>query len=108
MNLEQIWHLFIRHMEQHEPISAVNKKTIAGWPFLYITCNQPYTKGDLEKLITVSAVYAMKGKQLQSECIFVRNTSSQVFVFRFRFLVPQRKMFCCGNLCADCIRFRDE
>jgi hypothetical protein len=47
----------------------------------------------------------MRGKQLHCETIFVRQ-EEHLYVFRHRFYVPQQKMFCCGNLCPDCILYR--
>nr|WP_034670071.1 hypothetical protein [Ectobacillus panaciterrae] len=61
----------------------------------------------MQHTIAQISALAMKGKRVHAECIFVRQENT-LFVFRYRFYVPQQKMFCCGNLCIDCIRFRTE
>ncbi|PLT27700.1 hypothetical protein [Peribacillus deserti] len=105
MDLEEIWSLFIDTLDKNPHVhSAVYKKS-AGIPFLYVTSvSDPFEIPQAEEMIKEASAQVMKGKQLHSETVFVRQSDS-LFVFRHRFYVPQRKMFCCGNLCADCIRF---
>ncbi|MGW6301394.1 hypothetical protein, partial [Peribacillus butanolivorans] len=108
MDLDQIWNQFIGHLLDNEEISQASLKKITGIPFIYIHYSQKdkeNEKNNLFLLIKKAASRSMRGKQLHCETIFVRQ-EIQLFVFRHRFYVPQQKMFCCGNLCPDCILFR--
>jgi hypothetical protein len=103
MDLEPIWETFITRLTLHPFIESVYRKKITGIPFLYISLKQPLVQVDIEKEISKCSIIAVKGKRLHSETIFVRN-EGMMYVYRHRFLVPQEKMFCCGNLCKDCTR----
>ncbi|MCA1029948.1 hypothetical protein LCL95_02735 [Bacillus timonensis] len=108
MNLATIWDVFLTVLNKNCAISQCHKKDVAGIPFLYVTSRS--TEGQHEfvnHLIKLASAEAMKGKRLTSETIFVRKEHN-VFVYRHRFYVPQEKMFCCGNICVDCIRFRER
>lgn len=105
MDIEVIWKHFLNLLTEHDSIEQASYKKSAGIPFLYIHTVEHCSQEELEKAIRLSAAGAMKGKQLHSDTEFVRN-ESELYVFRHRFYVPQRKMFCCGNLCPDCIRLR--
>ena len=105
MDLDIIWLAFLKDLEQSASILEAKRMTYAGIPFLYLTAvNENVTLNELEREISACAGKVMKGKQLHTKTQFVRNESS-LYVFKHRFLVPQRKMFCCGNECIDCIRF---
>ncbi len=106
MNLDDIWTPFLTQLSKSTAVSTVSKKKITGIPFLYFTVNKGIGKATIETLIKVEAAKVMKGKRLQMDYSFVREDQS-LMVYRVRFLVPQEKMFCCGNLCPDCIRFRE-
>ena len=104
MDLDVIWLSFLTSLEQSASILEAKRMTYAGIPFLYITTkNVQVSRSELERTISLCAGRVMKGKQLHSKTQFVRNEAS-LYVFKHRFLVPQRKMFCCGNGCIDCIR----
>ncbi|KWW11574.1 MULTISPECIES: hypothetical protein [Peribacillus] len=106
MDLDQIWHQFIVHLLANDEITEASVKKFTGIPFIYIHYQSPEKdEGLLFFLIKKAASHSMRGKQLHCETIFVRQ-EEQVYVFRHRFFVPQKKMFCCGNLCPDCILFR--
>lgn len=107
MDIEAIWDIFLQTLSQFENIHRISYKKAAGIPFLYITAKEGTRQEDLEEAIRISAATAMKGKRLHSETIFVRS-EEQLSIFRHRFFVPQKKMFCCGNLCPDCIRLWPE
>ncbi len=107
MNLEEIWEVFLRELEMNPLIDSCYKKNVTGIPFLYVSTYVTADECKLQASIQKAAAEAMKGKQLRAECIFVRKNSN-LFVFRHRFYVPLRKMFCCGNLCIDCVRFRSN
>ncbi|WP_335870489.1 hypothetical protein [Bacillus sp. 2205SS5-2] len=103
MDLEPIWEAFILHLKNLESIEEVYWKKAAGIPFLYIKTELEQAK--LERGIKRCAGRTMKGFRLHCDTIFVRK-KIELYVYRHRFYVPQEKMFCCGNLCDDCIRLR--
>ncbi|MBM7692389.1 hypothetical protein JOC77_001819 [Peribacillus deserti] len=105
MNLELIWTLFIDTLANNHEIHSAFYKKSAGIPFLYVSAvSKDFDPYQAEFAIKEASAQVMKGKQLHSETVFVRQ-DEKLYVYRHRFYVPQRKMFCCGNLCADCIRF---
>lgn len=106
MDIEVIWKQFLKMLSDYDSIAQASYKKSAGIPFLYIQAKDHPSKKELENTIRQSAAGAMQGKQLHSETEFVRNEDN-LFVFRHRFYVPQKKMFCCGNLCPDCIRLKN-
>ncbi|MEW9501420.1 hypothetical protein [Jeotgalibacillus marinus] len=103
MDIDLIWEGFINNLSNTNGIKSVHWKRVAGIPFLYVTADT-VEKDELHIKIKMCAGQAMRGKRLHSETISVR-TNGLNYVFRHRFYVPQEKMFCCGNLCPDCIRF---
>ncbi len=106
--VEEIWDIFMDALADSHVVSDCEVKIIAGIPFLFIQpAERTDGRGMLENVMAMAAARSMKGKQLNAESHYVRRTPSGYYVYRFRFLVPQRKMFCCGNSCADCIRFKD-
>ncbi|UII57292.1 hypothetical protein LS684_07585 [Cytobacillus spongiae] len=107
MDLSTVWKLFVDGLSVEPPIKHVEYKQITGIPFLYIETNVFLRVQEVEILIRTHAAKAMKGKRLHSETILVRNKEN-LFVYRHRFFVPQQKMFCCGNLCLDCVRLKSE
>ncbi|MGP1907369.1 hypothetical protein ACTSEZ_04320 [Metabacillus sp. JX24] len=106
MDLEQTFQLFLQLMNEDRRLACSVKKT-AGIPFLYIACKGNASADELALLIEKSARTAMRGKRLTAETVFVREDKN-LYVFRHRFYVPQEKMFCCGNLCDDCIRLKNR
>ncbi|MDQ0217197.1 hypothetical protein ELQ35_08310 [Peribacillus cavernae] len=107
MDLDMIWSSFINNMSTYDEIETVSYKKAAGIPFLYVQYAAQMDLADVIALIKKAAAKSMRGKQLHCETVFVRSEKN-IIVFRHRFYVPQRKMFCCGNLCADCIRFEAD
>ncbi|RXY99384.1 hypothetical protein [Fictibacillus sp. S7] len=105
MNLDDIWTRFLTAFRQADFIVSIEKKLVAGLPFLYILTSGTVSKEMIEQTIKQEAIRAMKGMRLNAEIIYVRK-EALLYVYRFRFLVPQEKMFCCGNLCEDCIRYQ--
>ncbi|MBY6036215.1 hypothetical protein KUV80_06105 [Fictibacillus nanhaiensis] len=106
MDLNNIWEDFINRIHLDHVVIFIEKKIMAGIPFVYVTV-EPHTSLDLTtQVIKKHAVKAMQGKRLTLELNFVRSEEN-LHVYRMRFLVPQEKMFCCGNLCFDCIRLRN-
>lgn len=104
--LESAWDLFLNTMSDQEPVLDCYRKFVTGLPFIYVQKkHQEVSREEIEESLKISAAKAMKGKTLTLSMYYVRE-SEDLFVYRIRFLVPQRKMFCCGNLCEDCIRFQ--
>ena len=104
MDINLIWEDFIHNLMDIKEITDIHWRKVAGIPFLYLT-SETIEREVLHFKIKKCAGRAMRGKRLHSETIPVRKDGS-VWVFRHRFYVPQEKMFCCGNLCPDCIRFK--
>lgn len=104
MDLNRVWEHFLQLLAKESTIEACTYQKVAGIPFLYITLREG-TQENLENMIRNKGKIVMKGKQLHSETIYVRS-SPPLYVYRHRFYVPQEKMFCCGNLCEDCIRLK--
>ncbi|WP_163101386.1 hypothetical protein [Peribacillus alkalitolerans] len=108
MDLDSVWEKYLKLLQRHTDIQSVHYKKVAGIPFLYIAVTNPAISMEtILKHMKKCSALVMKGKQLHCETIYFRQ-QDLLFVFRHRFYVPQRKMFCCGNLCPDCIRFKDE
>lgn len=105
MDLEPIWQLFIKQLTLSEVITKAYWKKITGIPFLYIQTKPEQSQLIVENIIQKCSAVAIKGKRLHSETTFVRQ-DDLLYVYRHRFLVPQEKMFCCGNLCVDCTRLK--
>ncbi|WP_456275609.1 hypothetical protein [Bacillus sp. AK128] len=105
MDLDLIWREFLDRVTLHPRIILVRKKNFSGIPFIYIESAADLTKDEVELCIRKTSAEVMKGKRLHTETVFVRQEPTQ-FVYRHRFFVPQEKMFCCGNLCNDCIRLK--
>jgi hypothetical protein len=77
----------------------------AGHRFFYV--NSPLPAEQVARLLLEAGERIAAGTKLQVESIYVRSHGEQ-HVFRFRFLVPGEKQFCCGNLCKDCILKRQQ
>ncbi|RDU38459.1 hypothetical protein DRW41_02530 [Neobacillus piezotolerans] len=107
MDLDIIWDIFMVKASEIRGVANIEMRKIAGIPFLFITVDKNGTLDAIEAGIRVCSAEAMKGKRLSSETVFVRR-GGNYYVFRHRFFVPQRKMFCCGNLCVDCVRFQHD
>ncbi|WP_226674352.1 hypothetical protein [Rossellomorea aquimaris] len=103
MDLNVIWDFFIEHLNAEDGIDGAYVKRSAGIPFIYVHSKKG--KSDIEYSIKKWSAKAMRGKRLHSDTIFFREKES-LYVYRHRFYVPQEKMFCCGNLCVDCVRLK--
>ncbi|WP_209125485.1 hypothetical protein [Alkalihalobacillus sp. BA299] len=105
MSLETVWKQFFELLRSHPTIISVTKKNYTNLPFLYV--QSKISREEVEQTLKTVAITVMKGKRLTLEMIYVRK-SETTYVYRFRFLVPSEKMFCCGNGCMDCIRFKNS
>ncbi|MGD6816299.1 hypothetical protein [Metabacillus sp. 84] len=101
-DLDLIWDHFMEKLFNHPPFYSVKRQLIAGTPFLYIETVPGTSEAEVRKTIFLFSKKAMLHKKVTSETIFVRNEEN-LYVYRHRFYVPLEKMFCCGNLCSDCI-----
>ncbi|AST92171.1 MULTISPECIES: hypothetical protein [Sutcliffiella] len=107
MSLQTIWAIFLTEMNSNSIIQLCERKDITGIPFIYIT---PAVDADLDLLLQTIKICSKKAMYKQRVTVktnFVRK-SDNIYVFRHRFFVPQEKMFCCGNLCEDCIRLKNR
>lgn len=110
MELEQIWSTFLNDMKEDELVEGCFRKNITGIPFLYVHVSaekMPEWDAKGSAIIAACSKKAMFRKKVTVETHFVRQAQNQ-YVYRHRFFVPQEKMFCCGNLCEDCIRLRKK
>lgn len=76
----------------------------AGVPFLYLHAPKK-TLPRLSSSFRRAALPLIRNAELTFEYQYVRRCKSR-WVFRFRFRVPDKKSFCCGNRCPDCIFLR--
>ncbi|MCM3717281.1 hypothetical protein [Fictibacillus phosphorivorans] len=106
MDLAIIWEDFFNRIKSDPKVITIEKKLMAGIPFVYVSVVPNTSLDTATDILKEYAVKSMKGKRLSLELFFVRSEEN-IYVFRMRFLVPQEKMFCCGNLCFDCIRLRN-
>lgn len=105
MDVEHLYHELIKKIEQEKSFTCTLKKR-AGLPFLYISSLQDNLDvNELKDRVQSCAKQVIYKKRITFETHFVRQ-SNQLYVFRHRFYVPQEKMFCCGNLCMDCVLLR--
>lgn len=107
MDLNEIWEDFLNRITLDPAIIFIEKKLMAGIPFVYVNVLPHVSLDATTDAVKKHAVKAMKGKRLTLNLHFVRSEEN-LYVYRMRFLVPQEKMFCCGNLCFDCIRFKEN
>ncbi len=101
--LDDYYHLYLNYLKQHGLADACYQ-ICAGQRFLYVKSPLPSTK--LLFMLLEAGKLLLRGTRLTIECVYVRtdNTKEPIcHVFRFRFLVPAQKQFCCGNRCVDCI-----
>jgi|SRR5690606_26904666 hypothetical protein len=105
MDLQNIWNSFLHCLNQVSHVQQAEYKKIAGIPFLYIKSSLS-SETMIIKDIHACSRQAIKGRRLSFRTVYVRN-DNEMFVFRHRFFVPQEKMFCCGNNCIDCIRYKN-
>ncbi|WP_134698563.1 hypothetical protein [Ammoniphilus sp. YIM 78166] len=91
----------LNELGQHPVIESLELKVLAGMPFLYIQSSTPSHK--VSRLISQTADTLIHQTPLHYESIYVR-TYRNIHVYRFRFLYPLNKSFCCGNQCGeDCV-----
>lgn len=107
MSLQSIWAIFLTEMNSNSTIKHCERKDITGIPFIYITAAEDLDLEVILQTIKICSKKAMYKQRVTVKTNFVRK-SDLIYVFRHRFFVPQEKMFCCGNLCEDCIRLKNR
>lgn len=90
---------------QEGTVSASTWRMYAGQRFFYVSSTLP--AHHLTARLMETGERLATGTKLKPECIYVRS-DDQGHVYRFRFLVPSEKQFCCGNLCEDCFLLRTK
>ncbi len=104
MYLNDIWLIFLENLQADEGIILVEKKLITNVPFLYISSTHSI-QTKIDETIYASSILATTSTKVTWKSSFIRQ-EHRLFVYQHRFFVPQQKMFCCGNLCEDCIRLK--
>ncbi|UFJ42954.1 hypothetical protein LOK74_10865 [Brevibacillus humidisoli] len=92
-------------LANRDGIDRIDWREFAGHRFLYVTSSLAHR--ELITVILQDAEALVKGTRIRCQCNHIR-TEEQRSVFRFRFLVPEEKMFCCGNQCEDCTLHRQQ
>src|SRR5690606_37235548 len=100
--LEKMLSSWIKRVQRLCPELSIEHRKYVGIDFLYVRPPTPAARATFEEKARAQADKMVRGTPLFYECHFVR-TAKDRLVYRFRFRVPDRKSFCCGNQCADCI-----
>jgi len=104
--IETYYDRFLQMLDQQqEQFGQSYWRIHAGQRFLYVESILP--PAQLTSKLQDEAGNLIRGTKLGAECVYVR-TQENIHVYRFRFTVPNEKMFCCGNFCVDCIRLRGK
>ncbi|MGN7468768.1 hypothetical protein [Brevibacillus sp. SAFN-007a] len=105
MMLAAFYRRFEEALHQEGIATKCDWRTHAGQLFLYVSSALPASRLTERLLETGERLTAPT--TLKPECLYVRSSDDQ-HVYPFRFLVPNEKQFCCGNLCEDCILLREK
>ncbi|MEE6452136.1 hypothetical protein RAH41_16305 [Gottfriedia acidiceleris] len=103
--LDDVWALFFNCISNYKQIYQFSNKQICGVSFLYIQTDPPQTEEAIKKLLIDCSRTITEQFILIYRVEFIRKENNN-FVFKHRFYVPNKKMFCCGNNCLNCTRFR--
>ncbi|MFD2371942.1 hypothetical protein ACFSO0_18610 [Brevibacillus sp. GCM10020057] len=103
--LSAFYQQFEAALLQEGTILTSNWRMHAGQRFFYVSSTLPARHLTARLMETGERLAA--GTKLKPECMYVRS-DEQWHVYRFRFLVPSEKQFCCGNLCEDCFLLREK
>lgn len=101
--IDALYSRLAAQLKSHTGIGRVDWREYAGQRFLYITGS--LAANELLAVIQQTGEHLASGTRLRVQCNHVRSDARHE-VFRFRFLVPEEKMFCCGNQCTDCVLHR--
>ncbi len=103
--LEHVYRQFHETLLRTPGVTDAKWHVYAGQRFYYVETLLP--AGAVGDLLMEAGECVTAGTKLKAESIFVRSLPD-CHVFRFRFLVPNEKQFCCGNLCEDCFLLREQ
>lgn len=103
--LATFYQKFEEKLHQEGIVTKTGWRTHAGQRFFYVSSTLPAPS--LTKRLLETGERLTTDTKLKLECIYVRSHETQ-HVYRFRFLVPSEKQFCCGNLCEDCFLLREK
>jgi hypothetical protein len=103
--LEDVWEQFYICITQYDRIIYFTPKLICGVNFLYVQPKNTMNEESIKSLFITCSKQFTEKYTLIYRIEYIR-TENNNFVFRHRFYVPNKKMFCCGNKCSDCTRFR--
>lgn len=103
--LEFVYQHFSETVSRLSAIHGLEWREYAGQRFLYVS--SPLPAESLTHLLMEAGERTASGTTLKVELLPIRSAGS-CHVFRFRFLVPNVKQFCCGNLCEDCFLLRES
>lgn len=101
--IESYYDRFLYNLQSCKWFEQGIYKEHAGQRFIYV--QSPLKPSEVTDKLLEEAHLLTHGTKLSIECVYVRS-SVPLHVYRFRFLVPNEKQFCCGNLCVDCFRLR--
>jgi len=107
-DLESYLEQFLNILRGHSEIEELSYQKYAGIPFLRVKLNEEDAANmispqkEIQTWIKKAADQTATGSILSYECKFVRHSASG-YLFRFRFLLPNQKMYCCGRFCSDCV-----
>ncbi len=103
--LDSFYQQFEKSLLQEGLVTSSHWRTHAGQRFFYVSSTLP-AQSLTTQLMEIGERLTF-GTKLKPECIYVRSDERH-HVYRFRFLVPSEKQFCCGNLCEDCFLLREK
>lgn len=103
--IEQYYQLYYAHLLIQSEFTHASWREFAGKRFLYVS--SPLPLDYVVSRVLEAGDTCTASTKLRVECVYVRSKDQQ-HVFLFRFLVPNEKQFCCGNLCEDCYYLREK
>lgn len=103
--LTSFYRSFEEALHQEGIVTKSGWRTHAGQRFFYVSSTLPASR--LTERLMETGERLTTHTKLKPECIYMRSGDDQ-HVYRFRFLVPSEKQFCCGNLCEDCFLLREK
>jgi len=103
--LDDVWEQFFNCLSNYKQIVHYSNKQICGANFLYVQTDSFQSEESIRKLLLSCSKTITEQFKLIYRVEFTRKENNQ-YVYNHRFYVPNKKMFCCGNNCANCTRFR--
>lgn len=104
--LEEVWEQFLNCISIKEHIKNYTSKTICGVQFIYIEPIDEYKDEKVMKNLLIDCSKQFTSKYTITYKVDFVRFEDETFIFRHRFFVPNKKMFCCGNCCVNCTRLQ--